>query len=68
MNFEFKKIICIYGLYRYPIILYLNGTAYVISVDCNNYNSIDEAVKESKEREIYCPLTHEIVQNIITEN
>ena len=66
MTFVFTTVLCLYGLFRYPIILYQNKNKYIISVGCENFDSLDKAVSKSKKQNCYCEKTHRILELILT--
>ena len=65
LSFVFKSVFCLYGIFKYPIIIYKNNEKYRISVGCETFDSLNEAVKKSREMGIYCNKTHKILKLLL---
>jgi hypothetical protein len=64
-DFTFKEVFCLYGIYKFSIIIYSNQDKYILSVGCDDFNSIDEAIKRAKELNCYCEKTEKIVRILL---
>ena len=66
MTFVFVSIICLYGLFRLPIIIYINKDKYILSVGCENFDDLEKAVNKAKKEGCYCKKTHDVLKAILT--
>ena len=69
MAFIFTTVFCLYGVFDYSLIVYLNKESgkYIISAGCMNFESLTEAVKETKKQNYYCERTHKIMKILLDE-
>ena len=65
MGLVFERLIQFDGLHRYPISIFLGKEGYKLHVGCENFDSLDDAVAESKRLGCYDGDVHKIVESML---
>lgn len=66
-DFVFSSIFCLYGIFKYTIIIYKNKKKYKLSIGCENFNTLDSAVEKAKSLDIYDENTHKVLGILLNE-
>ena len=67
-DFVFSRVVCLFGVFKYPIYMYLSLPSFRLSVGCETFSSLETAVERAKGLKIYCEKTHRILSLILEDS